>query len=287
MAPELSCRGFGKGQELFLEQGLVARSAQSAQGLVTKLADAFVGYIEVFAHFPEGLGSVLIDPVDTGQHPGFAGGQAGNHFLGGFFDTRYFGLDFGVGQLFVAQHFGIGGFGTIGEGRVEGHAALTNLDQFADIFVEFVAAGLVLEGPAHAQVLVGGQTDQIALLVDGTGNVCLDPPDTVGNELEASAIIEAFDGPNQTHGAFADQVGKWNGARAILDCHLEHETHIGGNEFFFGAAIAFCRQLEQLLFFHAGQGPGFPYIFEVTLENFIVVIDMHARPRKPLLQPTT
>ena len=247
-----------------MQEFLAVVLADAAESLVAQLTHAFVGNVHGFAHFAECLRGFLVDAEDTGNHLGFAFRKLFHKVAGEGFDALNFGFVFRVRRGAVGEHFGVSGLGVCLQRAVERNAALTDLDEFADFFVDFLTAALFVQSLTHAQVLVRRQANQVALFVDGTGNVSLDPPNAVADELKAAGMFERFDGADKAHGAFAHQVRQRNRAAAVLDGDLEHETHVGGNELLAGDLVAFLGFLEKDLFFFAGKGGRTPNIFEVS-----------------------
>ena len=47
-----------------------------------------------------------------------------------------------------------------------------------------------MQSLAHAEVLVCRQTDEVALFVNGAGDISLDPPNAVADELEAACMFK-------------------------------------------------------------------------------------------------
>src|SRR5690606_5968120 len=72
-----------------------------------------------------------------------------------------------------------------------------------DLFACRFAAVLLHEAPAYADELVDGfhhvdgDADGACLVGDGAGNRLPDPPRCVGRELEALAVVELLDGPDE------------------------------------------------------------------------------------------
>ena len=128
---------------------------------------------------------------------------------------------------------------------------------------------------AHAEVLVRGETDEVSLFVDRAGNVSLDPPNAVADELETAGVFERFDGAHETHGTLAHQVRERNGAATVLDGDLQHETHVRGNKFLAGNLVTFLSFLEKNLLLVTGEGGGSSDVFKVTFEGGIGRVYVH------------
>ena len=223
-----------------------------------------MGDVHGFAHFAKCLRSFLVDTEDAGNHLGFAFRKLFHEVAGQSFDALDFGFVFRVRGGAVRQHFGVGRLGVCLERAVERNAALTDLDKFADFFVDFLTAALFVQSLTHAQVLVGRQANQVALFVNGAGNVSLNPPHAVTNELKTTSVFKGFDSTHETHGAFAHQVRQRNGATTVLNSDFQNETHVGRNKLLTGDLVAFFGFLEQNLLFFTREGSGASNIFEVT-----------------------
>ena len=220
--------------------------------------------IHRFAHFAKGLRSFLVDTENTGNHLGFTFRELFHQVAGEAFHALNFGIGLGIGGAIVGEHFGVGGLGVRLQGAIERNAALTDLDKLANFLVNFLTAGLFVQSLTHTQVLVGRQANQVTLLVDGTGNVGLDPPHTIADELEATGMFERFNGAHQAHSTLAHQVRQRDGAATVLDGHFQNETHIGRNQSLSSNLVAFFSLLEKNLFFFARKGGGASYVFEVS-----------------------
>ena len=187
------------GQERFLlvlQEFLAVILADAAESLVAQLTDTFVGYVHGFTHFTQRLRSFLVNAEDTGDHLGFAFRELFHEVAGQSLDALDFGFVFRVRRGAIGEHFGVRRLGIRLQRAVERNAALTDLDEFADFFVDFLTAALFVQSLAHAQVLVRRKADQVALLVDGAGNISLDPPNAIANELKTTGVFERF---NSTH----------------------------------------------------------------------------------------
>src|SRR6187399_1747365 len=88
-------------------------------------------------------------------------------------------------------------------------------------------------------------------------------------------MVEAFDGADEAHGAFAHQIGEGNGAAAVLQGDLQHEPHVRGNQLFARGAIPFAAQLEETMLILPVDGAGFADIFEIPLECFVCGVESH------------
>ena len=247
-----------------MQEFLAVVLADTAERLVTQLTDALVRNIHGLAHFAKRLGSFLVDTENAGNDLRFALRELFHQVAGKAFYTLDFGIGLRVGGSVVGKHLGVCGLGVRLQGAIERHAALTDLDKLANLFVNLFTAALFVQGLAHTQVLVCRQADQVTLLVDGAGNVGLDPPHAITDELEAAGVFKGLDGAHQAHCPLAHQVRQRNRAATVLDSHFQNETHIGRNQSLSSNLVAFLRLLEKNLFFFAGEGGCASNVFEVS-----------------------
>ena len=244
-----------------MQEVLAVVLADAAESLVAQLTDTFVGNVHGFTHFAQRLRGFLVDAENAGDDLGFAFRELFHEVAGESLDALDFGIGFRVRCATVREDFGVCSLGIGLERAVERNAALANLDELADFFVDFLTAGLFVQSLAHAEVLVCRQADEVTLFVNSTSNVGLDPPNAIADELEATSVFEGFDGADESHSAFADQVRQRNRAATVLDSDLEHKTHVCRNQFFTGDFVAFFSFLEKNLFFFAGEGCGTTDVF--------------------------
>ncbi len=75
------------------------------------------------------------------------------------------------------------------------------------------------------------QAHDAALLGERLKNCLANPPDGIGDKLEATGFIEALRGFDETVVTFVDQVGKRKSLSLVLLSHRNDKTEVGSRQF--------------------------------------------------------
>ena len=75
-------------------------------------------------------------------------------------------------------------------------------------------------------VHMGREPNGSGVILDRSDQGLANPPDSVGGELEATAVIEFFDRPDQSEIAFLDQIREGQAEVSIILCDSDHEFQI-------------------------------------------------------------
>ena len=99
--------------------------------------------------------------------------------------------------------------------------------------------------------LVEWQTNNTALLGNSLQNALTNPPYSIGNEFEASSLIELLCGLNQANVTLINQVSQRQSLMLILLCNRYHESKVCRHQLVLGALAlrtTFANLLSQLDF---------------------------------------
>ena len=83
---------------------------------------------------------------------------------------------------------------------------------------------------AESATLVQRQTHDTTLLGNGLQDALANPPDGVGNELEATGLVELLGCLDQADVTLVNKVGQRQALMLILLGHTDHEAQVGLNE---------------------------------------------------------
>ena len=108
----------------------------------------------------------------------------------------------GIGDLVLGHVYHLGKFLCRG-------LAFVLLLEFAESFVDFVQGAHLVEREAH----------YAALLCERLQYALAYPPNCIGDEFEASGLVEFFGGLDEAQIAFIDDVGKAEALVLVLFCH--------------------------------------------------------------------
>ena len=121
---------------------------------------------------------------------------------------------------------------------------LSRVGLVAQLALEVATSGTHLVELLHD---VHGEPHDTALLGDAAGDGLTDPPGGVGGELEALAVVELLDRPDQAGVALLDQVEHRHLRAAVLARDRHDQTQVGGDELVEGALALGDHPLELLL----------------------------------------
>ena len=101
--------------------------------------------------------------------------------------------------------------------------ALMFLQVFICGILDLAAEGNLVQRPAH----------NIAVLGNGLKDALADPPDGIGDELEATCLVELFSCGDEPDVTFVDEVGERDTFVLLLLGHRHDEAQVGSDELVF------------------------------------------------------
>ena len=229
------------------------RVAQLAQRLGFDLTDALTGHVELLADFFQCVVRIHVDAETHSQYFRFAGGQAGEHFLGGFaqafVDRRiHWRIHRGVldeipqMRVFIVADRRLHGDWLFGYLQDAAHLVLGHIHALAQFFRRRLTAFLMDHLPGDAVELVDRldhmhrDADGAGLVCDGAGDGLTDPPGGVGRELVTATVFKLVHRLHQANVAFLNEVEELQATVGVFLGDRNHETQVGLDHLFLGAA---------------------------------------------------
>ena len=135
-----------------------------------------------------------------------------------------------------------------------GNLVLGDVDHLRKLVVGRLALVLLLELGEGLVNLVQGthlvqrKPDDAALLGKGLEDALANPPHGVGNEFEATGLVELLGGLDQAQVALVDEVREAESLVLVLLGHGNHKAQIGAGKLLQGGLVSFTDTLGQFHF---------------------------------------
>ena len=125
---------------------------------------------------------------------------------------------------------------------------------------------------AHGTYLVERQLHNTALLGEGLQNALANPPHSVGDELEATRLVELLSSLDQSEVSLVDQVGEAQPLVLILLRHRHDKPQISLGEFLQCFLIAFLDALGEFHLLVGSKQILTAYLLQILVERRIFAI---------------